>query len=404
MISISQPESEIEKLRNLLITSPKKLKLKIPIESFFSYPITPFQSSYTSKQKHITYSHYNKIVSNITTKYPDVKLLRMCHNTGLLINKPEPSLSSLISSDSVEKKDLLTDEVRQLEEESTDYIFIRFSRRRSLRFPSKDALLSYLEDRISYGAECKTIINKSIRTIIRTHKFTENKNEWGVVSSSNVLKYCLSIKMRLAGGECIDILSNNSAFITALYGNHHNKIKMPDFISDDLTDDYKYLLKFHSLIKRTLMPLIINNQQNLCVKYCKSPHCSGNDGFLVTKPSFQDILVTSKNNTKISCPGFVHGFLKCDKLYCQKCDNYYHDNDLCDVILTPEEYDSIREIHRISKKCPYCDTSIEKNDGCNHMTCGNCKQHFCWSCMTKFNESIQWEEHINQNGENCLLF
>ncbi|EQC26260.1 hypothetical protein SDRG_15921 [Saprolegnia diclina VS20] len=32
------------------------------------------------------------------------------------------------------------------------------------------------------------------------------------------------------------------------------------------------------------------------------------------------------------------------------------------------------------KRCPRCTVRIEKDGGCNHMTC-NCGQHFCWICL-----------------------
>jgi hypothetical protein len=34
-----------------------------------------------------------------------------------------------------------------------------------------------------------------------------------------------------------------------------------------------------------------------------------------------------------------------------------------------------------TRKCPACNARIEKNQGCNHMTCRLCKHDFCWICM-----------------------
>lgn len=37
-----------------------------------------------------------------------------------------------------------------------------------------------------------------------------------------------------------------------------------------------------------------------------------------------------------------------------------------------------------TKICPRCSTSIEKIEGCNHITCGGCNCHFCWVCSATF--------------------
>lgn len=44
------------------------------------------------------------------------------------------------------------------------------------------------------------------------------------------------------------------------------------------------------------------------------------------------------------------------------------------------EADTARLITRATKPCPTCGTRIEKAGGCNHMTCRQCKAHWCWIC------------------------
>ncbi len=44
-----------------------------------------------------------------------------------------------------------------------------------------------------------------------------------------------------------------------------------------------------------------------------------------------------------------------------------------------------------TKICPKCDSTIEKNGGCNHMTCRICRHDFCWLC------SGDWRNHTSCN-------
>ena len=45
-----------------------------------------------------------------------------------------------------------------------------------------------------------------------------------------------------------------------------------------------------------------------------------------------------------------------------------------------------RWIKANTKKCPRCNKVINKDAGCQHMTCDRCKHQFCWLCMRPYSE------------------
>ncbi|KAF2459725.1 hypothetical protein BDY21DRAFT_316292 [Lineolata rhizophorae] len=56
------------------------------------------------------------------------------------------------------------------------------------------------------------------------------------------------------------------------------------------------------------------------------------------------------------------------------------------------------------KDCPKCGTTIEKTDGCNHMTCPGCRIHICWVCLETFQADGPCYEHMNRRHGNIGLF
>ncbi|KAF2692067.1 hypothetical protein K458DRAFT_286283 [Lentithecium fluviatile CBS 122367] len=53
-----------------------------------------------------------------------------------------------------------------------------------------------------------------------------------------------------------------------------------------------------------------------------------------------------------------------------------------------QEEASERAIGKLTKKCPGkgCSFNIQKNGGCDHMTCSRCHYEFCWECLADYNK------------------
>ena len=80
--------------------------------------------------------------------------------------------------------------------------------------------------------------------------------------------------------------------------------------------------------------------------------------------------------------------VNCYKLTCftHKCP--WHEDMTCEEYDMPrkdgQQHASQRWISGHTKKCPKCPVHIEKNEGCDHMTCSKCKHEFCWECLTSY--------------------
>ncbi len=79
---------------------------------------------------------------------------------------------------------------------------------------------------------------------------------------------------------------------------------------------------------------------------------------------------------------------QCNKQYCNQCLINHDEQISCDQARinnqTPENQANNEWKENHSKQCPRCKINIEKNNGCDHMTCNNCRYEFCWVCLEKF--------------------
>jgi hypothetical protein len=77
-------------------------------------------------------------------------------------------------------------------------------------------------------------------------------------------------------------------------------------------------------------------------------------------------------------------YVKCENghNFCCICMKKPHGNNSCENEL--EKDFQIWKKGKIIKKCPQCGIWTEKNEGCNHMTCAECKYQWCWLCNGKY--------------------
>ena len=169
--------------------------------------------------------------------------------------------------------------------------------------------------------------------------------------------------------ECFHIFCNgcyyefikekvNNNFIEGIKCPHHDcQTKLfDDFIEQKLLRDIPTLDKYKKLQEKRQLMLNPN------IQLCPFPDC---DSYAIKEG----------NNKYVSCIKYNHKF-------CFNCLKDWHGEEKCDNLLDKsfEEWSNSSKV----KRCPKCKYFIEKNKGCNHITCLNCRYQFCWLCMGKY--------------------
>ncbi|KAK3985641.1 E3 ubiquitin-protein ligase dbl4 [Cladorrhinum sp. PSN332] len=147
-------------------------------------------------------------------------------------------------------------------------------------------------------------------------------------------------------------------------------------VTQDLTDRY------HKLLNRTY----VEDRDSL--KWCPAPDCQNVVECGIKKKDLNRIVPT------VSC--------LCSERFCFGCPNEDHQPAPCDLVKKwlkkcADDSETANWISANTKECPRCNSTIEKNGGCNHMTCRKCKHEFCWMCMGL------WSEH-GTSWYNCNRF
>jgi len=111
-----------------------------------------------------------------------------------------------------------------------------------------------------------------------------------------------------------------------------------------------------------------------------------------------------KNCPFPNCEGFAEKtgkskYVKCNfgHEFCFECGNEPHGKKKCEEMID-KEFEEWRS-HKIVKRCPCCRMWTEKNEGCNHMTCVECKFQWCWLCQKPYGPN-----HFGQGSCKGLQF
>lgn len=156
-------------------------------------------------------------------------------------------------------------------------------------------------------------------------------------------------------------------------------------------------------------------EKHVQFKWCPSADCKGL--IEVLNPGVLDEMVSNRE-VPIAICNEEHQF-------CLNCHFEDHNPAPCDiakkwVTKCRDDSETIRWITTNAQACPKCESLIEKNGGCNHMTCKKCTYEFCWICLgtwsdhgtayyqctrssdKKFKEEVNMKDKNKRNAKNLL--
>ena len=154
-----------------------------------------------------------------------------------------------------------------------------------------------------------------------------------------------------------EMINTNNVINIKCPQNDCNQILYNNFIEKMLINDIPLLDKYKKFVNRR--QLILNPD----IQLCPFPDCES--------------YAKKVKNKYVCCVHNKHKF-------CLKCLKGWHGKNKCeskDILDT--KFELWRNPNRV-KKCPRCKYFIEKNHGCNHIICFNCRYEFCWLCLKEY--------------------
>ncbi|KAF9792526.1 RING-5 domain-containing protein [Thelephora terrestris] len=185
-------------------------------------------------------------------------------------------------------------------------------------------------------------------------------------------KFCTECWMAYATNK----IKSEGEFKITCMAEECNLVATDSFIQSILTTDPSTFDRYKELLVRYFVSC------NRELKFCPYPECAQTVSCPAAASKFALTTIIpivnceeQKHKFCFACPiEDDHRPLICtvSKLWSQKCR---------------DDSETANWIKSNTKECSKCQSTIEKDGGCNHMTCKKCKYEFCWVCMGP------WSEH-----------
>lgn len=255
----------------------------------------------------------------------------------------------------------------------------------------------------NYNAQSKeldphwsTEISKNLDSsdILRLKEFYAGEFECGACTETHL--FHLGAAMRCGHWMCVEcwdsllnIAISEGKFAIQCPGRLNETCSL--LISDDLIfalASNSTFIKFQRWIQMSYIRSVSKS-----LHFCRNPTCNEYLHRYVLDANSQDL-----DSITVVCKC---GFAFCP--FCEKenghwplsCRNLQQVNPLLETFSTYQKWlkenvgkdENILELQ--GKECPQCGTFWEKNGGCLHMTCANCKFEWCWKCLRAWGDHAQ---------------
>lgn len=194
------------------------------------------------------------------------------------------------------------------------------------------------------------------------------------------------------------------------------------FINVDAFNHKEMVSLINNILLRSAAKIYIDSRKSQ-FKWCPAPDCDT----LIENLNYTQTAIDDLDELKYE-PNQSNNISKVPIVACSKdhqfCYDCQYENHLpcpCWIVKLwvkkcQDDSETAHWLEANTHGCPKCHASIEKNGGCNHMTCPTCKYEFCWICLNdwkihgtdyykcnKFDPQIKESIELNQKQKRQSL-